>query len=497
MPDSQPYSAPFTQEELQNYCASQAIDQQFCRWPEFRLELVDGQFLVGGTVVGSSWLLKEALIGWGLEAAIAFAPIEQWWEALRLAYGVSCQSEDDWLQWAESLPLSPDYRQQQWPPLGSRYGGEHRWVRDLLSQGLSFAVIQAGLGKCFGPNYGMQLEQNVLTPDILMHLTECIAQDTCHSYYTEAAAHLVVEISLPEQSVLDTQVRQALYEKAGIPHYWVVDPVVRQVEFWQWSSQGYQRGGLDPDGFYRGVDGFSFSPEIFWLEDEQKAPAFTSVWRPRQWELRYEPGEELGYGSLPFAPSVNLTPQPIHPEQFIAWCPETKLEVGPFPLIGGGQTGTRNAIAMLMMSLGLIETVKLMAGYEWVRALRRVTRQQQQDAQQREVWWRQAKKIARQLKTEQGIGGVGVIGALLNDQPLNPWSTIHLVIWGAPDDFDRWRFWQTLPQMPPIELTEVERALPGEWTEISQQMRILEGLWGNRKPLQPKRMKFYWTRPGA
>ena len=57
-------------EQLRNACASQEIELQFWQWPECRFELVDGQFLVGGTLEGSRWLLKEVLIGWGLEAAI-------------------------------------------------------------------------------------------------------------------------------------------------------------------------------------------------------------------------------------------------------------------------------------------------------------------------------------------------------------------------------------------------------------------------------------------
>jgi hypothetical protein len=35
------------------------------------------------------------LNGWGLAAAIAFAPLELWWEALRLAYGLACQTSED------------------------------------------------------------------------------------------------------------------------------------------------------------------------------------------------------------------------------------------------------------------------------------------------------------------------------------------------------------------------------------------------------------------
>lgn len=94
------------QDELQKRWISQSIEMQFWEWPEFRLELLNGQFLVGGTIAGSRWLLKETLKGWGLEAAIAFAPMELWWEALKLAYGVSCQTSEEWLLWAEALPLA-------------------------------------------------------------------------------------------------------------------------------------------------------------------------------------------------------------------------------------------------------------------------------------------------------------------------------------------------------------------------------------------------------
>ena len=68
MPSNQP---PDTLQKLKNHCASQAINLQFCRWPKIRFELVNGRFLVGGSVEGSRGLLKEeALLGWGLEAAM-------------------------------------------------------------------------------------------------------------------------------------------------------------------------------------------------------------------------------------------------------------------------------------------------------------------------------------------------------------------------------------------------------------------------------------------
>lgn len=491
-------------QKLQNYCASQSIDLQFCQWPEFRLELVDGKFVVGGTLQGSRWLLKEALLGWGLESAIAFAPVEQWWEALCQAYDISCQSDDDWLTWAESLPISSDYRDPFYPPLGSKYAGEHRWIRDYLRQALSSAMSQAGWGKCFGPNYGMQMDLDVLTPDILVLTTRQMAQNIAHNCYAEIAAYLVVEITFPEQDSVDRQSRKARYEQAEVQHYWIVDPDKKTFEFWRWSSEGYQLSAVDPDGCYRGIADLSFSSDIFWLGFEQDAspyiqtlPAFTSVHNAHQWELRKEPGVELGYGSVPFTPSVGLLPQPISPEQFIAWCPETKLEGGPFPLIGGGETGTRNAIAMLLMSLGLVETVRLVAGYEWVRSLRHVTRNQQQDSQKRDLWWRRAREIAQQLKVEHGVGGIGVIGSLIGDQPLNRWSEIHLVLWDTPEEFKKWRIFEILPDNLPVKLTEAVWALPEDWQEISQRMQILEGTWGAYGPRPRERMIFHWKETSA
>lgn len=504
MPSSNQPSERSPRQDLQNYCASQAIDLQFCQWPEFRLELIDGKFLIGGTLAGSRWLLKEALLGWGLESAIAFAPLEQWWDALRQAYEVSCQSSEDWLKWADSLPLSTVYRDEGYPPLGSKSAGEHRWVRDYLRQAVSTAVDRAGWGKCFGPNYGMQIGQSVLTPDVLLLTTHQLAQDVIHGYYTEVAAHLVIEIVLPEHSEVDRLARKALYEGAQVQHYWIVDPATQQLEFWQWSPEGYQLGGLDPDGCYRGLTDLSFSPDIFWLSfKESQSPytqqlsAFTATHQTRQWRLSKEPGCELSYGSVPFNPTVELSPNSISPEQFISWCPETKLEGPPFPLVGGGEIGTRNAIAMLMMSLGLVETIKLMAGYEWVRSLRHVARNQQQDSQKRDLWWRKAREIAQQLKVEHEVGGIGLIGSLIGDQPFNKWSEIHLVLWDTPKEFKTWRFFEILPDNLPVKLTEAVRALPGDWQEISQRMQILEGTWGAYGPRPQERMIFRWKETSA
>ncbi|MBW4694193.1 MAG: Uma2 family endonuclease [Lyngbya sp. HA4199-MV5] len=477
------------QEDLECHYASRQIEQTDYLYPEFRLELVDGKFLVGGMLDGSRWLLKEALIGWGLESAIAFASLDLWWEALRLAHDLPHRSPDEWLTWAEDLPIDPNYRENWWPPLGSRYLGEHHWVRNQLRNSLSAAVSQAALGSCFGPNYGMQVGQHMFTPDVLMVGDVRLAENILHDCYIEDVADLVIEIVLPEKADIDEGVRRQYYEQGAVPHYWVVNPITQQTQFWEWSTEGYQVRSLDADGCYRGVAGLTFSPQLLWSTDE-KLPAFTSIAQPRRWRLAYEVGEEVSWGSVPFEPVVDLTPSNISVEQFIAWCPETKLEGGPFPLIGG-QTGTRNAIAMLLMSVGSVETVRLMPGYEWVRVLRRIERNQRQDTQQHQVWWSQAQAIAQQLHNEHGVGGVGVIGDLIKSKPLHVWSEIQLVLWDVPERFSRGAL--EYPSALPLEMTEVEWATPAQWQEICQQMVVLVGRWHEQKhPRSQKRLQFRW-----
>lgn len=82
--------------------------------PEFRLELVDGKFLVGGTLAGSRWLLKEILSGWGLESAIAFAPLESWHETIRCAFDIDL-SDPSLETWVANHQLHIE----EIPPLGS------------------------------------------------------------------------------------------------------------------------------------------------------------------------------------------------------------------------------------------------------------------------------------------------------------------------------------------------------------------------------------------
>jgi len=107
-------------------------------------------------------------------------------------------------------------------------------------------------------------------------------------------------------------------------------------------------------------------------------------------------------------------------------------------------------------------------------------------------WWQQARAVARQLRENHGVQGVGVMGALVRDEPLNVWSRIQLVIWDVPEDVQLWHLGQSLPGKPPVEVIAAVRALPGEWEEIAQQMQVLEGEWQPCGPRPQERMMFHW-----
>jgi Uma2 family endonuclease len=296
------------QEDLLCNYASQQIDGTFLFQPEFRLELVEGKFLVGGTLEGSRWLLKEALIGWGAEAAIAFAPLEKWWESLRISYRVNHQSPEEWLTWAENLPLQ-DLREGWGTPMGSQYSAEHRWTRDRLREALSHHVSQACLGKCFGPQYGMWVGDSVFTPDLMFLEDVRLAENPCYERHMQGPANLVIEIVTPERAEIDERVRRHYYERHGVAHYWTINPIAQQVQFWQNSPEGFQSRSLDPDGSYRGIPGITFTPSLLWIREERfpslplGLPIIASELNHRRWMLRYEESETAwGWDSLTYSP---------------------------------------------------------------------------------------------------------------------------------------------------------------------------------------------------
>jgi hypothetical protein len=457
--------------------------------PEIRLELVDGQLLIGGNLTGSRWLMREILQGWGLESAIGYAPLESWYNALKYAFCPST-TVSNWAEWVEDLSYSPP----EFPPLGSRHLGEHRFIRERLARDLSLAVSLAHLGTCNGKDFLMRLGKDAFTPDVMFMSKDRL--EHFHHWFFDGAADLVIEVLKPEQAQVDRKERFWRYEAGGVQHYWIIDPVRHQVELFQLTDGVYQQATLDPDGCYRGLTPLTFTPAHLWLPHNRPLPVFSAPYRrSSDWCLRDEPGEDLAWGTLLFKPQVDLHPVPIRFEQFVSWCPEAKLEGygGHYPLIGG-RTGSRNALGMLLMSLGLIETVKLFHPKAWLAILQRVQQQYAQDGDHRQQAWSVVRTIAQILHEQHHVQGIGIIGDLLHEeQPWHYWSEISLVLWDEPERLDLWEIKCNLS--PKFELNWIHppHCTTAEWQQITTQMRVLVGHWDAAQfTPKPKRLQLFW-----
>ena len=53
-----------------------AIDRYLDEAPEPKLELIDGQLIIGNSLAGSRYMLWELVSGWGADAALALAPLD-------------------------------------------------------------------------------------------------------------------------------------------------------------------------------------------------------------------------------------------------------------------------------------------------------------------------------------------------------------------------------------------------------------------------------------
>jgi Uma2 family endonuclease len=117
--------------------------------------------------------------------------------------------------------------------------GEH-WVNpapntrhQFVSRHLQFAIFEqiekSGRGEVYDAPFDVQLsETDVVQPDLVVVLkgNAHILTET----RIQGVPDLVVEILSPSGGPHDRQRKKALYERVGIPEYWIVDPAAPCVE---------------------------------------------------------------------------------------------------------------------------------------------------------------------------------------------------------------------------------------------------------------------------
>jgi Uma2 family endonuclease len=121
-------------------------------------------------------------------------------------------------------------------------GTYHQLVSGRLYVQLSNAIASPGLGEVYPTPIDVQLsEHDVVQPDLVVVLEarRTIVTPT----KIKGAPDLVVEILSPSTAETDRTQKLHLYERAGVPEYWIVDPEEHVVEQYVLREGAYALAG--------------------------------------------------------------------------------------------------------------------------------------------------------------------------------------------------------------------------------------------------------------
>jgi Uma2 family endonuclease len=169
---------------------------------------------------------------------------------------------EEFLDWADEDTLA------EWVDgeviMASPANKEHQDIAGFLAAILRFYVEENQLGVILIAPFQMKLALSGREPDVLF--VAAAHQQRLKKTYLDGPADVAVEIISPESAGRDRGDKYFEYEKAGIPEYWLIDPLSRRAEFYHLNAQGtYQLAPIAPDGIYRSVMIPGFWLRIGWL----------------------------------------------------------------------------------------------------------------------------------------------------------------------------------------------------------------------------------------
>ena len=168
-----------------------------------------------------------------------------------------CWADEDTLaEWVEGeiVPISPSSL-------------SHQEILGFLFELIKSFLRVRQIGTIVLPPFLMRLptRPSGREPDLLFVST--VHADRLRDTYLDGPADLVVEIISRESEARDRGEKFVEYEAAGIPEYWLIDPLRQDALFFQIGPDGrYRRAALDADEAYRSVvlPGFRLRPEWLW-----------------------------------------------------------------------------------------------------------------------------------------------------------------------------------------------------------------------------------------
>ena len=175
------------------------------------------------------------------------------------------------VSWEDFLAWAPETWRVEWvageiiemPPAHE----DHQDTSLFLVTFLLLYIQQHGLGRIFHAPFLMRLAQKPSgrEPDLVFVRAEHVAR--INPTFVDGPANLVVEIVSPDSVRRDYQEKLVEYQGAGIPEYWLVDPIRKEARFYLLGQDGaYRLVQIGEDGIYtsREIDGLRIRVSWLW-----------------------------------------------------------------------------------------------------------------------------------------------------------------------------------------------------------------------------------------
>ncbi len=113
-------------------------------------------------------------------------------------------------------------------------------------------IEQTGLGRVFVSPIDVELSpHDIVQPDLVVVLNE--HREIIIPTRIQGTPDLVVEVLSDSTRQLDQVLKKAVYQRAGVPEYWIVDPQQEQVEQFLLHAGQYRLSGPHRDQLQAGI----------------------------------------------------------------------------------------------------------------------------------------------------------------------------------------------------------------------------------------------------
>jgi len=146
---------------------------------------------------------------------------------------------------------------------------QHQDILQFLTVLLNFYLSAKSLGKLLLAGVPMYLgdERPAREPDLLIVVNEHL--ERIKGTYLDGIADVVVEIVSPESDERDHGIKFIEYEAAGVPEYWLIDPLRAEATIYcLGTDKRYHRTAHDGQGRLMSVllPSFALDPALLWQE---------------------------------------------------------------------------------------------------------------------------------------------------------------------------------------------------------------------------------------